>query len=76
MQRFDLTCKEGKRVTLDDVVKEFGGLSGCLDFIGWQGGTIHQVKDELVKRLHENGMYIRMDGEICMLACDPRLTRN
>jgi len=55
-------------MNIEQVIEEFGGLSGSINFFGWQGGTIHQVKEEWTKRLHSAGHVIRKDGEICDLA--------
>jgi len=54
-------------MNIEDVISEFGGLKGSILFFGWQGGTIHQVKAEWIKRLHSAGHIIRKDGVICKL---------
>ena len=54
-------------MNIEDVISEFGGLKGSILFFGWQGGTIHQVKAEWIKRLHSAGHIIRKDGVICNL---------
>ena len=56
-----------KGATLDYIIEEFGGLIGSCKFFGWQGGTIHQVKEEWTRRLHNLGYVINKEGIVVEL---------
>ena len=42
-------------------------LSEWCSYLGWQGETIHQVREETEKRLTAGGMSIESDGTIVNL---------
>jgi len=35
----------------DQLIKEIGGLEATCKLFGWQGGTIHQARIEIIRRL-------------------------
>lgn len=47
-------------LTLDELLESIGGLAGACKMFGWQGGTIHQAKAEMRKRLAAGGIYETM----------------
>ena len=43
------------------------GLKGILLEFGWQGGTVHQAKREIIKRLRETGIVQDKNGDLVSL---------
>lgn len=41
---------------IDKILDAIGGLEGACKVFGWQGGTIHQAKTELMRRLAQKGI--------------------
>ncbi len=44
-------------MTVEQLIETSGGLSGVCKLFGWQGGTVHQAKEEALKRLAYHGIY-------------------
>ena len=51
-------------LTVDELIESTGGLSAVCKLFGWQGGTIHQAKEEALKRLAFHGIYPHKDTGI------------
>jgi hypothetical protein len=50
-------------MTVDELIEDLGLEASC-KILGWQGGTIHQVREEMLKRFGENGIVQDKDGEL------------
>lgn len=48
-------------MTIENIIEEQGGLEGMCKMFGWQGGTIHQVRDEIKRRLNAHGVFEHKD---------------
>lgn len=53
--------------SIDSLLEAIGGLNGACEMFGWQGGTIHQAKAEIKKRLACNGIVENRDGILVTL---------
>ena len=61
-------------MTIQNLIDKYG-LQYWLNEFGWQGGTVHQVKTEMLSRLNANGMIEdRETGEIHGLAIQEPFT--
>lgn len=40
----------------DKILEAIGGMDGAMKLFGWQGGTMHDAKRELERRLKEVGL--------------------
>lgn len=59
-----------ERWTVDSIAEKVG-LKGLCEMFGWQGGTIHQAKEEIRRRLGNEGICPRKkDGVFCQLVID------
>ena len=47
---------------IDAILEAMGGLDGACYTFGWQGGTIHDAKRELIRRLNLNGLKVVYEG--------------
>ena len=47
---------------VDNLIEKSGGTLAVMHHFGWQGGTIHQVRDETIRRLHCTDIAIGKDG--------------
>ena len=47
---------------IDDLIERSGGFNAALKHFGWYGGTIHQVRDETIRRLECTDIAIGKDG--------------
>lgn len=50
-------------MTMNELIQVEGGLSGMCKLFGWQGGTIHQVRAEIKRRMALSGIFYDKDGE-------------
>jgi len=50
--------------TLDALIQRSGGFNEVIKHFGWQGGTIHQVYEETMRRLKASGYIFGLDGVI------------
>ncbi len=58
------------KMKIESIIEK-DGLSYWIAFLGWQGGTIHQVKRELLKRLSKKGIFEHKEtGELCQMNID------
>lgn len=55
--------RENMKQTTELIIERSGGLEECLKHFGWGGGTIHQVKEEVERRLRGAGYFLSRDGE-------------
>ena len=54
-------------MTIEQGIELEGGLEGLCKLFGWQGGTIHQAKAEMKRRLSMGGIFEDKNGELVML---------
>lgn len=64
-----LTLKQ--QAAVDRLISRSGGIHTVMEHFGWQGGTIHQVRDETIRRLHCTDIAIGIDGELYDLSKPP-----
>ena len=55
-------------MNIDQLIEKMGGLAGACAMFGWQGGTIHQVRDEIKRRLAKVGIVPNRDGVFVTVA--------
>lgn len=70
MQNYvSLTIEQQNAV--DKLIEKSGGTLAVMQHFGWQGGTIHQVRDETIRRLHCTDIAIGIDGQLYDLSKPP-----
>lgn len=53
--------------TMESLIASVGGLLSMCALLGWQGGTIHQVEAEIVRRFHLVGIVRDKSGVFVQL---------
>ena len=50
-------------MTTEQLIEKQGGLAAMCQLLGWQGGTIHQVKAEMRRRFNRDGIVQDKQGD-------------
>jgi hypothetical protein len=59
----EFSFKGDTNMTMDELIASEGGFENVLNILGWQGGTIQQVKNEIRKRMSGGGIYENIEGQ-------------
>ena len=65
-----------QQAAVDRLISKSGGIHTVIEHFGWQGGTIHQVRDETIRRLKCTDIAIGKDGELYDLSKPPGVLNN